>query len=108
MAKNAKRNPADAFFKGLTDNFTKEPEQIISEEPEVTEAPIQTTEAKPEPPKAEVEMSFSCDRREVKSKRVNLILQPSLYEKAQKVAKKHGISFNEMVTQMLRHVTDGQ
>ena len=43
--------------------------------------------------------------KEIKSKRVNLVLQPSLYEKAQNVAKANGISFNEMVTQMLQQVT---
>lgn len=120
MAKNAKRNPADAFFAGLTESFTKAPERevpSVSEEPKITEAP-KTSEAPKEPAhieethvqqtKSDAELLFSRDDREVKSKRVNLILQPSLYAKAQKVAKKHGISFNEMITQMLRHITDGQ
>ena len=115
MAKNAKRNPADAFFAGLTDSFTKTPEQekvetpkVADVQPQVNEDQPQVKEAQLEPVKTEVEMSFSRDDREVKSKRVNLILQPSLYAKAQKVAKKHGISFNEMITQMLRHITEGQ
>ena len=118
MAKNAKRNPADAFFAGLTESFTKEPEReapSVSEDPKIAEAPEVSsesvrTEEEPhtEQAKADAELLFSRDDREVKSKRVNLILQPSLYAKAQKVAKKHGISFNEMITQMLRHITEGQ
>ena len=45
-------------------------------------------------------------KRETRSKRVNLVLQPSLYEKAQEFAKANGISFNEMITQMLCQITN--
>lgn len=50
--------------------------------------------------------SIEKPQREVKSKRVNLVLQPSLYEKAQDVAKANGISFNEMITQILQQITN--
>ena len=52
-------------------------------------------------------MGFNFDKpeKETKSKRVNLVLQPSLYEEAQNVAKANGISFNEMVTQILKQIT---
>lgn len=52
--------------------------------------------------------SIEKPQREIKSKRVNLVLQPSLYEKAQEVARDNGISFNEMITQMLRQITNDE
>lgn len=38
---------------------------------------------------------------EKKSQRVQLVMQPSLYKRAQRAAKKQKISFNEMVHQIL-------
>lgn len=51
--------------------------------------------------------SFNIEKpkKEIKSKRVNLVLHPSLYEKAQALAKSHGVSFNEMITQLLQQIT---
>ena len=40
-------------------------------------------------------------KEEARSKRVNLLLQPSLYEKAQKKCKKTGVSMNECINQLL-------
>ena len=47
-------------------------------------------------------------QKEAKTKRVNLLLQPSLYEKAQEVARINGVSFNEMITQLLRQITEAE
>lgn len=38
---------------------------------------------------------------EKKSQRVQLVMQPSLYKRAQKAAKKQKISFNELIHQLL-------
>lgn len=39
---------------------------------------------------------------EVKSKRVNLVIQPSLYRASKEYADQHGISLNELIHQALR------
>ena len=42
-----------------------------------------------------------CKEKEAKSKRVNLLMQPSLHEKIKEAAKKEGLSFNEYVHKTL-------
>lgn len=42
---------------------------------------------------------------ELKSKRVQLVLQPSLYERVKKAADKEGISFNEYCHRLLEGAT---
>ena len=41
------------------------------------------------------------DKKEVRSKRINLIITPSLYKAARKKCKSIGISLNECVNQLL-------
>lgn len=54
-----------------------------------------------------IQQTFVYDDKEIplyiekKTQRVQLVLQPSLYKRAQKAAKKQKISFNEMVHQIL-------
>lgn len=43
---------------------------------------------------------------EVKSKRVQLIMQPSLFEKAKKTAGRKGLSFNEYIHRVLKYALD--
>lgn len=38
---------------------------------------------------------------ELKTRRVQLVLKPSVYKKAQRIAKKHGISVNEYISILL-------
>lgn len=70
----------------------------------------QTTNINNEHKQQTTNAGFSIEKpqREVKSKRVNLVLQPSLYEKAQGVARANGISFNEMITQILQQITNDE
>lgn len=42
--------------------------------------------------------------KELKSKRVNLLLQPSVYEKAVRFSERNGVSFNELVSQFLQQL----
>lgn len=96
MAKNKKGNPADSFFAGASADF--EGANTNNTHKQYT----QTTPAQP--------AGFTIDqtRKEAKTKRVNLVLQPSLYEKAQELARANGVSFNEMITQLLRQITDAE
>lgn len=41
------------------------------------------------------------EKEETRSKRVNLLLKPSLYEKAQEKCKNTGVSMNECIHQLL-------
>lgn len=78
----------------------------MEKEPDTTPAAIEEADAhpgstlKPTDPPPE---GYKIDPRfiEKKTKRVQLVLQPSLYKRAQKAAKKQKISFNEMVHQLL-------
>lgn len=53
-----------------------------------------------------VAFNVGVQKKETKSKRVNLVLQPSLYERAQAFADANNISFNEMVSQLLQQLTE--
>ena len=48
--------------------------------------------------------SIKPGQKELKSKRVNLLLQPSVYEKAVRFSEKNRVSFNELVTQLLQQL----
>lgn len=45
-------------------------------------------------------------KEETRSKRVNFLLQPTTYEKAQKKCKEIGISMNECINQLLNNWVD--
>jgi len=45
---------------------------------------------------------------EVRSKRLNLLLQPSLFTKLQKIAKKDGVSVNELIHRALSSYCEGR
>ena len=94
MAKNKKGNAADSFFAGATADF---------ENVNTNNTHKQYTQT---PPAQTVGFTIGQAQKEAKTKRVNLLLQPSLYEKAQEVARANGVSFNEMITQLLRQITD--
>ena len=46
-------------------------------------------------------LQFTPPTKEIKDKRVGLLLKSSVYEEAQKKCKKTGISFNELICQFL-------
>ena len=65
------------------------------------EAPITETSATPTAPRRPAATA------EVKSRRVQLVFQPSLYKKVKKAAKGAGLSVNEYVHQILERETKG-
>lgn len=98
MAKNKKGNPADSFFGGASADFDAVNTHNTHK---------QYTQTNPDAPQA-AGFTLGQERKEAKTKRVNLVIQPSLYEKAQEVARANGVSFNEMITQLLRQITDAE
>lgn len=123
MAKN-KKNDVDSFsglFLGIEEptETVKEPikeikEEFIKEEvkepiKEIIEEPVKEKkepikESKPNNTKKSTPQDALIiipQKEEVKSKRVNLLLKPSLHEKMQKKCKKLGISVNDCVNQLL-------
>lgn len=70
-------NPALQF---ITQQTRLEPQQV--------QAPRQVLDTKP-------------DMEETKSKRVNLLIYPSLHESMQKIARVRGVSFNDLVNTVL-------
>jgi len=47
------------------------------------------------------ELDTKQDKEETKSKRVNLLMYPSLHESMQKIARVRGVSFNDLVNTAL-------
>ena len=45
---------------------------------------------------------------ETKSRRLNLLIQPSLHERIKDIAKGRGASVNDMIHQILQDYVDGQ
>lgn len=89
MAKEMKRNVADSFFAGASEEFKKT--NINNTHKQQTN----TNNGK---------FDISKPVVETKTKRVNLVLQPSLYKKAQAIADANGVSFNEMIAQILNQI----
>lgn len=88
--KSFKDNPALQFI------TTAEPE------PQPADQPEQTTRATDKPP-----AGYKMDPRfvEIKSRRLQLVLQPSLYDRVKAKAAAAGISVNEYVHQILDNAT---
>ena len=69
------------------------------------EAPTTEETAKPRPAKAPEGYKLNPLYVETKSKRVQLVLQPSLYTKVKAAADAEGISFNEYCHRLLEEAT---
>lgn len=89
--KERKREPVDLF----------EEKETIPHSAETTN--INNTQES-QPAAGNSGFSITPVQKEAKSKRVNLVLQPSVYAKAQRIAKRHGVSFNEMINQLLQQL----
>lgn len=96
--KSFKGNPALQFFsQGQTD-----------EQADTTPAAAAPAEpaAMPEPQAKDAGAEIAADnwrpgKAEMKSRRVQLLLKPSSYEKAKAAAAKYGISVNEYISQII-------
>lgn len=86
-------SPAAQFFE-KAEETTDEKNEGTPAEPDGTD----TAPAVLVPPEG-----YRVDPRfiEKKSQRVQLVMQPSLYKRAQRAAKKQKISFNELIHQLL-------
>lgn len=80
-------------------DFTSPAAQFFGDREEpAAPAELDSEKVIPEPPEG-----YKLDPRfiEKKTQRVQLVMQPSLYKRAQKAAKKKKISFNELIHQLL-------
>lgn len=93
MSKKFTKSPAAAFFSSVG----AEPESLPkAPTPAVPETPI------PDKPEARAErINVRKDPDEIRSRRVQLLMQKSLYKKAKAHCKKRGISFNEYIHQVI-------
>lgn len=66
---------------------------------ETTVEPVKTVNTAVKPPKG---YKYNPEYIETKSKRVQLILQPSVVEKAKELAKKRGLSLNEAFSEAIK------
>lgn len=125
---NEKNNPVDAFIpptvsaeenrsvKQCEDETTEElKEPVIEEEKSIEQHKdedeykeqtqiINTNNTHKQDTQTEVvslKDLITVDTKEAKSKRVNLLLKPSVHKEAQKVCKAMGISLNELTGQLL-------
>ena len=103
-------NPAIQF---ITAPEPKEPTEQVQELPNVS-APVQKTDAQelaktnaPVPNSNTPPAGYKMNPMyvETKSRRLQLVLQPSLYERVKKAAKDAGLSVNEYVHQILDSAT---
>ena len=112
MAKSAKTN---SVFDNIATTLIPEGKKERKREPielfEEKEAIAQPTETAninntqvSQPATGNSGFSIKPVQKEAKSKRVNLVLQPSVYAKAQRIAKRNGVSFNEMINQLLQQL----
>lgn len=90
----AKNKPLDSF-NGFTFNNDNETEQTPVQER------VETSEVEKESGNDEVVKI--PQKEETRSKRINLLLQPSVHKMAQKKCKKMGISLNECINQLLKN-----
>ena len=112
MAKSAKANSVfDNIATTLIPEGKKERKREhvdLLEEKEAAEQQVETANINnaqdAQPAAGNSGFSITAVQKEVKSKRVNLVLQPSVYAKAQRIAKRHGVSFNEMINQLLQQL----
>lgn len=93
MSKKFTKSPAAAFFSSVG----AEPESLPkAPTPAVPETPI------PDKPEARAErINVRKDPDEIRSRRVQLLMQKSLYKKAKAHCKKRGLSFNEYIHQVI-------
>jgi len=96
VKKSFKDNPALQFI-------TTQPEETEEEIKEVKPAPIPVTTEKPPE-------GYKLDPRyiETKSRRLQLLMQPSLHAKIKTMAKDRGVSVNEFIHGILEEYTKGE
>lgn len=97
MKKDFNNNPAFEMLSGYTENENKNAENITTA-PEGTEKKEKTARAKKPAVK-----TFEPMRKENKSKKLLLLLKPTVFEKLQAKAQEYSISTNELINQILEN-----
>lgn len=104
-------NPALSFIsrgKEEPEKINKDPEKEettpvkeVEEKPKEKAAVLPKTAADASPAENEPAYKRKAVKAEAKSKRVNLVIQPSLYNTAKKKTKKEGKSFNQYIIDLI-------
>lgn len=82
---------------------TRNPAMQFIDQPE-TEGQPKEPAAQPE--RRRMDITFTPHFNERRSKRVQMLIQPSLYERLKDAADKHGASLNEMMHKLLEYGID--
>lgn len=96
MKKDFNNNPAFEMLSGYKENENKNAESITA--PEATEKKEKTARAKKPAVK-----TFEPIRKENKSKKLLLLLKPTLFDRLQAKAQEYEISTNELINQILEN-----
>ena len=88
-------NPAMAFISSVSDES-----ELTEPQPVITSISANHV--------AEVPMKRNPEYIETKSKRVQMLMQPSLYDAVKKEAKDKNISVNEMMHEILKNHVEGR
>lgn len=96
MKKDFNNNPAFEMLSGYTENENKNAESITA--PEAAEKKEKTARAKKPAVK-----TFEPIRKENKSKKLLLLLKPTLFDRLQAKAQEYEISTNELINQILEN-----
>lgn len=95
MAKNFSNNPAFDMLSSYTEKENENAEKTAKK------TNPKTNTAKAQSSKTEKPKTFEPIKKEQKSKRLNLLLKPSIYEKLEAKAKEFNLSMNELVNQII-------
>ena len=98
MKKDFNNNPAFEMLSGYTENENKNAESITATAPEATEKKEKTAKTKKPAVK-----TFEPIRKENKSKKLLLLLKPTLFDRLQAKAQEYEISTNELINQILEN-----
>lgn len=91
MKKDFENNPAFSMLSGLTEAENKTPETAIQAK----------TTAEPAPKKKNARATFEPIRKELKSRKLLVLLKPTVYEKVHAKAKEYELSTNELINQII-------
>lgn len=96
-------NPAMQFISAPTEEIAEEPAPAEPIAPSIAAPAASTTASKPKAPDG---YKLNPLYIEKKSKRVQLLMQPSVYEKLKEKAKSKETSFNDFIHTILQEVAE--
>lgn len=88
--------------RNFAQSFISEPAKKVEHSPAVAQKTTKTKEKNDiATPLPEVKSTFHADAAETKSRRVQLLLKPSDYEKLAAAAKESGVSVNRVIEELI-------